>query len=121
MNQLFGMNNGSTDESNIGITGFELIGLFKYFKHKFAYYLLILFYFLDSFCRLLRTIIQGKLTTVLVYSDFNSPGDFIDSINNISSLLLLSIIGRFLSDIFIAFLEYFFFKLSYTWFKSWNS
>lgn len=41
MNNLFGWSNGSSDESDIKITGFELFRLFKYMKSKFFFILLI--------------------------------------------------------------------------------
>lgn len=108
MQYLYGWSNGSTDEANFEITGFEWMRLFRYVKNKFAYFCLLLFYLVDSSFRQLRVVIQGKLATVLVDSDFETPDDFVDSINYISTILLASIVAQFVADMIAAIMESFY-------------
>ena len=105
MQYLYGWSNGSTDEANIEITGYEWIRLFKYLRNKLVYAFLVLFYLLDSSFSQVQTVIQGKLATVLVNSDFETADDFVESINKISSYLLLAIITKFVIDMTLGYLE----------------
>ena len=81
MDDLFGWSNGSTDESNIKLTGFELLLIYKYTKNNILVFLLILCNILDSALIQIRLIIEGKLATVLLDSNYDSPDEFLDAIN----------------------------------------
>ena len=48
MDDLFGWSNGSTDDSNTGISNLELFRLFKYTNTKIFLFLLIILNILDS-------------------------------------------------------------------------
>lgn len=97
MDDLFGWSNGSTDDSQLNISGFEWVRLFKYLRYKVQFFLMIFFYVLHSGLSRYRTVIQGKLATVLVNSNFDTPEDFLDSINNISFEIILVIIAEFVT------------------------
>lgn len=105
MEYLYGWSNGSTDTPDIEITGYEWLRLYKYIKHRLIYFLLIVFYLLDSTFSQVRLVIQGKLATILVNSDFETADDFVVAIDNISGLMLLSIIAKFVVDMILNYLE----------------
>ena len=105
MDDLFGWSNGSTDDSNTGISNLELFRLFKYTNTKIFLFLLIILNILDSTFTYIRVILHGKLGTILIESNYESPSDFLDAINYMSTLIILSIIARFIANIFDASLQ----------------
>lgn len=107
MDNLFGWSNGSSDESDIKITGFELFRLFKYMKSKIFFILLIFLNFFDSTFIQINIIIQGKLATILVNSEYDTAEDFLESINNISTIIIIVFITRFITNMFDSYLQSF--------------
>ena len=105
---LFGWSNGSTDDVHIHITRFEWVRLLKYLKYKVQFIMMIFFAMLQSLFSRLNFLIQGKLATILVDSDYDTPNDFLDSINSISMQIIIVIIGEFVSIMISACFEAFY-------------
>lgn len=88
-NRVF-QTHGSNDEVTIEITGREWIKLFKLMKQKWLYLILIITTIFSFSAPYLLSFIQGKLATALIDTDYESPDDFLNSINRITNYFLLA-------------------------------
>ena len=104
MDNLFGWSNGSTDEVEYNINGNEWMKLFRYNNRKILYFFACISNLLQSSSSYLLTISQGILTTVLLKSNFETTEDFIDSINEVLMMMIISILIRFTVSICTEFL-----------------
>ena len=105
MDYLFGWSNGSTDEVNYNVTGTEWMKLFRFNDRKLIFFCACISNLLQASSSYLLTIAQGKLTTVLVKSDYDTAEDFLQSINDVCMLMIWSILIRFVISLMTEFLE----------------
>lgn len=105
MQFLFGWSHGSTDEVQINLTGHEWMKLFRFNNHKVMYVLACVCNLFQSTSAFLNSIVQGKLATILVDSDYETPEDFVDSINKVAFIMILAIFINFVVNFTTGFIE----------------
>lgn len=105
MDNLFGWSNGSTDKVKLNINGREWMKLFRFNKQKKLYVFACVCNFFQSSTSHLLTIAQGELTTVLVNANFDTAEDFLESINKVSMIIMITILIKFFVSIVTEFSE----------------
>ena len=98
-------NLGSRDELDIELTGWEWLRLFKYMKNKWLYVLSMLLSFTTASSSYVISLIQGRLATVLVDSDFATANEFLDGVNGIAAEMVIAIFVIFVCQLVTSYCE----------------
>lgn len=96
---------GSADEVDIELTGYEWLKIFRFMSNKWLYFATLLLNMGSSGSPYLISLIQGRLATVLIDTDFESAEEFVSSVNHVSSIMLLTIFLIFVVDMIKAWAE----------------
>ena len=96
---------GSADEVTFEITGYEWMRMFKFMNNKWLYILTLGLNIFQSSSSYLTSIVQGKLATILVDSDYDTAEQFLDAVNNVSAILLGTISALFIFHLLAAYCE----------------
>ena len=105
MQFLFGGGHGSRDEIEVNLSGREWMELFRFNNHKIMYILACILNLFQSTSSFLSTIVQGKLATILVESDYDSAEDFLESINSVAMILIVAILINFFVNLSTGLIE----------------
>ena len=98
-------NLGSSDELNVELTGWEWVRLFKYMRNKWLYVLSLLLSFSTASSSYVISLIQGRLATVLVDSDFSTANEFLDGVNGIAAEMVIAIVVIFFCQLVTSYCE----------------
>lgn len=102
---LFGRSHGSVDEVDFEMTGREWVRIFKFMNHKVMYIVALCLNIFQSSSSYITSVVQGKLATILVDSDFETADEFLDAVNNISAIMLGTISILFVFNMITAYCE----------------
>ena len=84
---------GSADEVEMEITGWEWVRIFKFMKCKWLYGVGMILNCLAYSTPYVISSIQGMMATNLVESEFESPKDFIASLDHVADLLIYAVLA----------------------------
>ena len=82
---------GSADEVNYELTGYEWLEIITFMKNKSLFILTCLFNIISCASPSILSLILGKLANILVDKYFPTGESFLESINDVSNLLLLAV------------------------------
>jgi ABC-type multidrug transport system fused ATPase/permease subunit len=102
--QIFGVR-GSPDDPDIEITGREWIRIFGYVKNRWLFLLTVIVNLATSSSDYLLSLIQGRLATALVESEYETPEDLMSSVNMIAAQLIGAICLIFALNLINAYFE----------------
>ncbi|OHT11305.1 ABC transporter family protein [Tritrichomonas foetus] len=96
---------GSADEVEFEISGYEWMRMFKFMNNKWLYILTLGLNIFQSSSSYITSIVQGKLATILVDSNYETAEEFLDAVNNISAIMLATISVLFVFQLLTAYCE----------------
>jgi ABC-type multidrug transport system fused ATPase/permease subunit len=79
---------GSADEPTIPITGWEWVRIYRYLNHKTYFIATCLLSMVSGSIDYLFPVVQGRLATALLESDYETPSDFMEVINSVCAQML---------------------------------
>ncbi|OHS96840.1 ABC transporter family protein [Tritrichomonas foetus] len=90
---------GSNDDVEIEITGWEWIKIIKLMKNKWIYIIALITNIFSFSGPFIYSSIQGRLATVLIDSRFDTSDEFLESTNKLTNLLIFAAFILFLMNV----------------------
>ena len=83
---------GSNDEYNQQLTGREWTQCFKYMTYKKTFIFNVFWTFLSQFSPYITVILRGKIISILIDIDFDSPEEFLHEVNKYALILIFELV-----------------------------